>query len=1747
LTNDHPDEYISINCVATGIGSGLSGINPATGNFDSGNSNNSTFYVSGGACPTCDNGKWLTDTSNPFGGFYTESECRVYYGCTGHSFLDPLETSFQEVCPSGVSGAEDLKLNEKLLISYGTWSYDYQLGWGEDELYYKDTEEKIQPGNGEDITHGTLHIENTTSQAEIFIDGYKSQYENFKFKKEWNKYKFFRIHNLNYYDIEFEFEPDESDEGVSLRGAESLGDGEFTLNDKTYIVSECGAGTGIKFNLKAGESRCIRRDFGIYTLGYNHFQKFKQGDAKYSFQLGLMGSTTQAYPTYSDPYVKSEESNWRDFTNNVNNPFLLRKYHETLLDNGYITLDKTWPRNWDSYYTYVETKNEEPDVISPIHTGILPWSRLSQPREYSFKDFNPYDPSTLIADLIYTTGHVLRSYVIRSGSVDQNPWAGTTAAWADPQLFEIGPTTEEIRYVYDLSLIPYSGARYFEEFLYNLGVNLAPAQPWDDNFLGYEKFRTPRSEYGSIPMMAWGWSGMWAGPQRMLAGEGLYYEGFRMGLIGCVPDSPGPDIGLDHLMDERQKSKSIHPIKKEYEFMNAVRGEGAILPNTYGWKLGYGGTWERFIKDVNYEGNLKHSTRVDGTEDFVVLHGERDKNPDNITMISGMRRDNFKNWFSASDAASVEGGAGFSGKWPTTGEYTGIAGDWRNFSPSTTDDPPDPFAYQIQVHPVSTNILGRDNSLNHTMQLYPLARPALDPPPLACNCHDQKLVSMIDTLYGHNISLGDYYWQPVVRKQKRRGDSWDIQPIAQSTWVGDNDQRLARMIFYDNQFYTTATAGFFNHYKLYPENQGPVSSYGGGNDFGGKCYPYFHSTDLYLGSYQAIVSGSRYEDDWHWNGPQSNSSPQCPAFFRNVHLVDIGADTFYLNKMTVDRPYDLIETVPFYKPVFYADPVPWRAFSSYRKWVGYYHNALLGAGHTHAFNPESIRHRCHTCDTSFLHNLGYFGNCVCGDDPAMISQYHTAAYGPAFEDEATFAHYSFMDLATGKDGDGRVTAPDGSLYPVSSFMSNYSPSNPDKHTSFGTKVPTDANRGHITPIHIDYLNESNRYANFQVIRNMAMPLHHKKNPDLKFDYDAAHNPNQLQHGRDNYRGLMQTNIYDLQEYLAEFSKIGGLWTGYRSYNDSAYADWSYEGLPNYVWSERVAGTKTNDGIYEIKPIVKVHRPGPHYERVLDYFGEGIIQPTGAAYGFDFSSVSGENFINSLQTFMDPETVVMSDADPFKYSSTDGGIGYGNVRFGDNQTVRYDVQKSVNLSRLNREPLYSFPSDAKGNNLNLSINRDTVFAEGMEIHPELKGYPDGSPILYNRSSTIIDKYYEYGCAYRSEAGLNRPPYGDNSYAIRGARSTLDGAELSVGGRNSLYSFQHANRVPEFYSALNPSSETIYNVGQFGNLMLAESGYKYLHPDVFSTEFLKENRFGKVRNRPIGGWDKINPFKKYIFGYPRAFEWLDNYSSQQESAVWTRKDILDQPVNYEIDRHLLYWGPPNGIYQFDEMVASPYGEGYWIECTGYYDKLMSGNATSEDIENFSGYCPHIQLKDFLGRTGEEIYLKPNPYLDETKYLKESFCRIYPKLEIQEGDTYAKVVGAHVRSMDGLDVGTGLFFNKPPKIDFKQPKFWPPANSSFTFTNADGEESRQITVDPNHESGRDANVYPVFHKYPDIPWYGSFSLSGVVSETTTDYGTYQQATDVMLENFIANRFGVRRFDNYPCYGDLWPSCPHDVATEL
>ena len=50
------------------------------------------------------------------------------------------------------------------------------------------------------------NLEQRFTPAELIFDGRKDKYQKFKFSNEYNRYKFFRIHNLNNYDMEFEFD-----------------------------------------------------------------------------------------------------------------------------------------------------------------------------------------------------------------------------------------------------------------------------------------------------------------------------------------------------------------------------------------------------------------------------------------------------------------------------------------------------------------------------------------------------------------------------------------------------------------------------------------------------------------------------------------------------------------------------------------------------------------------------------------------------------------------------------------------------------------------------------------------------------------------------------------------------------------------------------------------------------------------------------------------------------------------------------------------------------------------------------------------------------------------------------------------------------------------------------------------------------------------------------------------------------------------------------------------------------------------------------------------------------------------------------------------------------------------------------------------------------------------------------------------------------------------------------------------------
>ena len=92
-------------------------------------------------------------------------------------------------------------------------------------------------------------------QAELIFEGNSA----FTFPKEYDKYKFFRIHNLNNSSLNFTFEA----------GAPP-GSGMDTSAGEQFSVT-----------IPKHSSRCVRRDFGRYTLGYVNFQKIISGDGRF--------------------------------------------------------------------------------------------------------------------------------------------------------------------------------------------------------------------------------------------------------------------------------------------------------------------------------------------------------------------------------------------------------------------------------------------------------------------------------------------------------------------------------------------------------------------------------------------------------------------------------------------------------------------------------------------------------------------------------------------------------------------------------------------------------------------------------------------------------------------------------------------------------------------------------------------------------------------------------------------------------------------------------------------------------------------------------------------------------------------------------------------------------------------------------------------------------------------------------------------------------------------------------------------------------------------------------------------------------------------------------------------------------------------------------------------------------------------------------------------------------------------------
>ena len=227
------------------------------------------------------------------------------------------------------------------------------------------------------IPNSYPNLENRFAQAELIFDGDIEKYKNFKFSKKYDKYKFFRIHNLNNYDMEFEFEPLEE-----LVGAQADSKGLFSVGDEKIAVMECSPGTGYKIKIPRHGSRCVRRDYGEYTTGYAHFQKILQGDPLYNLELSMAEEVIRNYPNYYDYYDSTHYYIAQSKSNNVINPFVIDDYINKFETR--FLLDPHGPRSWDAsglcHGSPLDKKTTTPPPPPPPPpTGTCPCIMQSDP------------------------------------------------------------------------------------------------------------------------------------------------------------------------------------------------------------------------------------------------------------------------------------------------------------------------------------------------------------------------------------------------------------------------------------------------------------------------------------------------------------------------------------------------------------------------------------------------------------------------------------------------------------------------------------------------------------------------------------------------------------------------------------------------------------------------------------------------------------------------------------------------------------------------------------------------------------------------------------------------------------------------------------------------------------------------------------------------------------------------------------------------------------------------------------------------------------------------------------------------------------------------------------------------------------------------------------------------------------------------------------------------------------------------
>ena len=69
-----------------------------------------------------------------------------------------------------------------------------------------------------------------------------------------------------------------------------------------------------------------RRDWGIYTDGFEHFQKFLVGDPLYNLELSMAENSVETYPYYYDYYDSTHYYLKQARSNNIINPLVADDY-----------------------------------------------------------------------------------------------------------------------------------------------------------------------------------------------------------------------------------------------------------------------------------------------------------------------------------------------------------------------------------------------------------------------------------------------------------------------------------------------------------------------------------------------------------------------------------------------------------------------------------------------------------------------------------------------------------------------------------------------------------------------------------------------------------------------------------------------------------------------------------------------------------------------------------------------------------------------------------------------------------------------------------------------------------------------------------------------------------------------------------------------------------------------------------------------------------------------------------------------------------------------------------------------------------------------------------------------------------------------------------------------------------------------------------------------------------------------------